>query len=110
MQDRVRSRFVFAEPEKQMRACLFVLLCCGAAVFAAAPKAGDTNWITDLGGSVIRDSQGRVTGVNLRGTWVEDADLRRLNELPDLTFLDLSLTHITDQGMAEIKNLPGITD
>jgi internalin A len=92
-----------------MRACLSVLLFCGV-VFAAAPKAGDTSWIADLGGSAIRDSQGRVTGVNLRGTWVEDADLRRLNELPDLSVLDLSLTHITDQGMAEIKNLPGITD
>ena len=41
---------------------------------------------------------------------MEDTDLRRLNELPDLTSLDLSLTHITDQGMAEIKGLSSIAD
>jgi internalin A len=78
--------------------------------FGAGMKAGDTQWITDLGGSVTRDSQSRVTGVNLRGTWVGDADLRRLNELPDLSYLDLSMTHITDQGMLEIRNLRAITD
>ena len=30
--------------------------------------------------------------------------------IPALTSLDLSLTHITDRGMQEIKNLRGITD
>ncbi len=69
-----------------------------------------TQWINDLGGSVTRDTQGRVIGVSLRGTWVNDSDLHNLNELLSLAKLDLSLTHITDQGMQEIKNLPGITD
>jgi internalin A len=86
-----------------MKAGLLALLICTAAV-------ADTEWIEDLGGSVTRNVQGRVTGVSLRGTWVGDADLRRLSELPDLNDLDLSLTHITDQGMQEIKSLPGITD
>ena len=54
--------------------------------------------------------KGKITGVDLRGTWVADADLRKLNKLPDLQYLDLSLTHITDQGMQEIKNLPAITE
>jgi internalin A len=70
----------------------------------------DTQWITDLGGMATYNSQGRVTGVSLRGTWVGDADLRRLSQYSDLSVLDLSLTHITDQGMQEIKNLRGITD
>jgi hypothetical protein len=70
----------------------------------------DAEWVKDLGGSVTRDGQGHVTGINLRGTWVEDADLRRLNHYPDLRVLDLSLTHITDGGMQDIKNLRGITD
>lgn len=73
-------------------------------------QAADTQWIVDLGGTVTRDAQSHVTGVNLRGTWVSDIDLRRLSELPSLSVLDLSLTHITDQGMHEIKALPGITD
>lgn len=79
-------------------------------IFATSALAADLQWIDDLGGHVTKDSQGRVTGVSLRGTWVADADLRHLSELPNLSDLDLSLTHITDQGMSELRNLPGITD
>jgi hypothetical protein len=89
-----------------MKLCL--LLCALSAL--AAVTHDDTQWILDLGGSVTRNPQGQITGVNLRGTWVADADLRRLAELPQLSVLDLSLTHITDQGMLELKPLRGITD
>jgi len=85
----------------------------GCAVLMPAETSGrlpDTRWIDDLGGAVIRSPQGKVTGVDLRGTWVTDTDLRRLNQLPDLTYLNLSLTHITDQGMQELRNLPGVTE
>ena len=58
----------------------------------------------------MRDAAGRVTGVNLRGRWVTDVDLRELAQLPHLTHLDLSLTRVTDQGMLELKNAPGIVD
>ncbi len=80
------------------------------AIFAASAFAADVKWIDDLGGHVTKDGQGRVTGVSLRGTWVGDADLRHLSELPELSYLDLSLTHITDQGMSELRNLPGIME
>ena len=76
-------------------------------IFAAAALAANTQWIDDIGGHVTRDTQGRVTGVSLRGTWVGDADLRHLTELPNLNSLDLSLTHITDQGMTEIRGGAG---
>ncbi|HLK22547.1 MAG TPA: hypothetical protein VKT81_26555 [Bryobacteraceae bacterium] len=89
-----------------MKLFLAVLLCAGCALAAEE----DTQWITDLGGSVTRNAQGQVTGINLRGTWVTDIDLRRLNHYPALSVLDLSLTHITDGGMQEIKGLRGITD
>jgi Leucine-rich repeat (LRR) protein len=88
--------------------CCALLLC---TIFSYASDSNeDTQWVSELGGSVTRDAQGQVTGINLRGSWVEDADLRRLNQYPDLSVLDLSLTHITDGGMQEIKNLRGITD
>jgi hypothetical protein len=91
------------------------LLGCILWLAVAAPAAdirgaGDTQWIEDAGGTVIRDSTGRITGVDLRASWVTDSDLRRLVLLPDLAKLDLSLTRITDQGMQELKGLTGIVD
>src|SRR3954447_20345248 len=71
---------------------------------------GETQWITDAGGTVIRDTAGRITGVDLRASWVTDTDLRKLLRLPNLSSLDLSLTRITDQGMQDLKNAPGIVD
>lgn len=93
-----------------MKTTSLLLLLCAAACFANGPKDEDAQWVTDLGGSVTRNAQGHITGVCFRGTWVGDSDLRRLNQYPDLTNLDLSLTHITDQGMQEIKTLRSITD
>jgi len=92
-----------------MKLLCCALLLCTISSYALDSKE-DTQWVSDLGGSVTRNAQGRVTGVNLRGTWVEDSDLRRLNQYPELSVLDLSLTHITDGGMQELKNLRGITD
>ena len=82
-----------------------------AAAFAAENNpASDAAWIEAAGGAVTRDTAGRITGVDLRATWITDVDLRKLARLPHLTHLDLSLTRITDQGMQELKNAPGIVD
>ncbi len=77
---------------------------------AEIKPGGDAQWIEDAGGTVIRDAAGRITGVDLRASWVTDTDLRKLLQLPNLSSLDLSLTRITDQGMQELKALPGIVD
>jgi hypothetical protein len=71
---------------------------------------GDAKWVEEAGGTVIRDAAGRITGVDLRASWVTDTDLRKLVQLPLLSYLDLSLTRITDQGMLELKNVSGIVD
>jgi internalin A len=84
---------------------------CAAWLGAAEVKVGGSaQWVEDLGGAVTRNAQGHITGVDLRGTWVTDTDLHQLNQFPDLNYLNLSLTHITDQGMQEIKNLRGIEE
>jgi hypothetical protein len=75
-----------------------------------ARAADDSAWVETLGGATTRDAAGNVTGVDLRATWVTDADLRKLSKFPRLTHLGLSLTHITDQGMQELKSLPGIVE
>jgi hypothetical protein len=81
-----------------MKGLLVVCLCAASAV------AADPSW------TVTRDAAGRITGVDLRGTWVTDTDLREIARMPYLTHLDLSLTRISDQGMQELKNAPGIVD
>jgi hypothetical protein len=53
---------------------------------------------------VTRDGAGRVTGVDLGASWVSDADLARLARL------DLSLTHITDLGLQQLKTAPAIEE
>jgi internalin A len=93
-----------------MKIVCFAFILCSVSACAETPSSDDTQWVTDLGGTATRNAQGQVTGVNLRGTWVTDTELRRLNRYPALSVLDLSLTRITDGGMQEIKNLRGITD
>ena len=80
------------------------------ALCAAGPAAAELGWVDSVGGTIVRNAEGHVTGVNLRGRWVTDVDLRELAQLPHLTHLDLSLTRVTDQGMLELKNAPGIVD
>jgi len=69
-----------------------------------------SDWIAEAGGVVTRDRAGRITGVDLRSSWVTDSDLPQLAALPYLTHLDLSLTRITDRGLQQLKNAPGIVD
>ena len=70
-------------------------------------RGGDAQWIEEAGGAVMRDAPAGSPGVDLRATWVTDTDLRKLNHLPYLTHLDLSLTRITDQGMQETQEPAG---
>jgi len=84
----------------------FLLVLAAAAVMGAAEPA----WVSGVGGAVTRDQHGRITGLDLRSSWVTDSDLREITALPDLTTLNLSLTRITDHGMKELKNAPGIED
>jgi internalin A len=75
-------------------------------VLAADPA----DWIGAAGGVVTRDAAGRITAVDLRSSWVTDADMPLLAKLPHLAKLDLSLTRITDRGMQQLKTAPGIVE
>jgi hypothetical protein len=76
----------------------------------ALTAAVDTDCIVRLGAKVGRDAAGRVTAVNLRGSWINDAEMLHLAELPDLEKLDLSHTRITDEGLLRLKPAPKISD
>ena len=95
-----------------MKAALWIGLFSITAILAAADiaPASDAQWVEDDGGRLIREGAGRITGVDLRASWVTDPDLRRLQRLPYLTYLDLSLTRITDQGIEDLKSLSGIVE
>jgi Leucine-rich repeat (LRR) protein len=74
------------------------------------PAIDSAEWIGKLGGKVTLDRTGKVVGVDLRGTWVNDADMLSLASMPDLETLDLSHTRITDEGMLRLKSAPKIKD
>ena len=74
------------------------------------PAVDSADWIARLGGQITRDGAGKIVGVNLRGTWVNDTDMLSLAAMPDLATLDLSHTRITDEGMLRLKAAPKIRD
>jgi internalin A len=74
------------------------------------PAVDSADWIERLGGQITRDDAGKIVGVNLRGTWVNDTDMLSLAAMPDLATLDLSHTRITDEGMLRLKAAPKIRD
>jgi Leucine-rich repeat (LRR) protein len=87
-------------------ACYLILTFAFLCPAGTPPELVDANWIVSQGGSVTRDNDGHVTGVNLRGRWVTDGDLERLAEaFPDLESLDLSHTHVTDLGLGFVAKL-----
>ena len=93
---------------------LLATLTAQAADPAADSGATDTQWIEDAGGTATKDATGRITAIDFRASRVTDADLRRLARFPvlfaGLNSLNLSLTRVTDQGMQELRALPGIVE
>jgi Leucine-rich repeat (LRR) protein len=86
----------------------FIAIALAIAQLGAAADA--SNWISEAGGVVIRDHEGQIVAVNLRAGWLSDSDISSLATLPSLSRLDLSLTRISDHGLRELKNAPGIAD
>lgn len=84
----------------------FLLWIAGATLVAA----DSTGWAQRIGGKIERDAKGKVIAVNLRGSWINDAEMNRLADLPDLERLDLSHTRITDEGLLRLKPAPKIRE
>jgi Leucine-rich repeat (LRR) protein len=80
------------------------------ALLPAGLLAADADWIAKAGGLATRDQAGRITRVDLRSSWVTDADLAQLAALPGLEYLDLSLTRITDHGLQQLRNAPAVVE
>ncbi len=76
---------------------------------STASRAQVVRLVTKLGGRVEHRGGG-ISAIDLRGTWVTDADLRRLRGCNMLRRIDLGYTRITDQGLLEIRDLRSVTD
>jgi internalin A len=66
--------------------------------------------IERIGGKAEVDSRGNIVAINLRGSWVNDAEMIEIGRLPHLQRLDLSHTRISDEGLLHLKAAPAITD
>src|SRR2546426_770485 len=88
-----------------MRVTLLLL-----AASAALPATDTSEWIAHLGGKMSRDSAGNIVAVNLRGSWINDAEMMELARLPHLARLDLSHTRITDEGVLHLRSATKISD
>jgi len=87
--------------------CAVLVLSLAAGALSASDSQG---WISALGGKVKQDGAGNVVSVDLRGSWVNDAELIELAKMSRLEKLDLSHTRISDEGMLYLRTAPGITD
>lgn len=67
-------------------------------------------WVDALGGRIERGSDGEVSAVNVRASWISDGDLLELARMPQLQRLDLSYTRISDQGLAYLKTAPKLVE
>jgi len=66
--------------------------------------------IERIGGRAELDASGNIVAIDLRGSWVNDAEMIDIGRLPRLERLDLSHTRISDEGLLRLKTAPGITD
>ena len=85
-----------------------ILIGLAAAAMVCAADGG--GWIGHAGGVVTRNGAAQIVSVDLRSSWVSDADLAQLAKLPALSRIDLSETRITDHGLQELKGAPAIAD
>ena len=63
-----------------------------------------------LGGHVTRAADGAVVEVSLARTWASDDDVERITEIKTIKRLDLSFTYVTDAGIQHLKELPELEE
>lgn len=79
-------------------------------LFVVPLLANEDDWLARLGGQVQTDSSGRITSLNLRGSWINDSEMFEIADLPGLQRLDLSHTRISDEGLLRIRSLKTIEE
>lgn len=78
--------------------------------FVGPLLANEDDWLALLESEAQTDSSGRVTSLNLRGSWISDSEMFEIAGLQGLKRLNLSHTRITDEGLLRIKSLESIEE
>ncbi len=91
----------------QKRLSQGALLLVLASNLAAADLSEATSWLKTQGGAISIDRTSQTASISLRHSWVTDGDLARLASIPTIRRLDLSYTHVTDNGLEHLKGLAG---
>jgi internalin A len=63
-----------------------------------------------LGGRVVHAHDGKIVEVSLARTWASDDDVERVAQLKTVKRLDLSFTYVTDAGVQNLQQLPDLED
>jgi hypothetical protein len=95
-------------PRVALLALAFLILLAPPALSANEPDM--VQWVAGQGGRTTQDESGHIVALDLTSTWISDADLARVAELPHLRRLDLAHTRVTDVGMEHLKALPAISE
>lgn len=81
-----------------------------AARGAEAPQADSARSIEALGGNVVRGPDGNIVEVSLARTWASNNDIERVVEIKSLKRLDLSFTYVSDAGIELLQQLPQLEE
>jgi internalin A len=82
----------------------------GSASAADAPQADIERAIQTLGGHVVHAPDGSIVEVSLARTWASDDDVERVTQIKTVKRLDLSFTYVTDAGVQHLQQLPELED
>ena len=87
----------------------FLLIAITAAA-AELPQANLERSIVGMGGNVVRDAKGNIVEVSLARTWASDEDVARITQIKTIKKLDLAFTYVTDAGVEQLHELPALED
>ena len=77
---------------------------------ADSPRADVERAVVALGGHVVRGPDGNIVEVSLARTWATDNDVEKLVDPKTLKRLDLSFTYVTDAGVQRLGEVPALEE
>ena len=77
---------------------------------AEAPQANIARSIEALGGQAVRGADGNIVEVSLARTAASNNDIENIVEIKELKRLDLSFTYVSDAGIELLQQLPQLEE